>query len=94
MNAGHVDADTSEVIEAAGYGERFIHRTGHGVGLDVHEEPTIVEGCDRVLEPRMVFSVEPGVYIPEEFGVRIEDLVVVTEDGCERLNTTPREWRI
>ena len=93
VTAGDVDAAARKVIEAAGYGDRFIHRTGHGVGLDIHEEPTIVDGSDRVLEPRMVFSVEPGVYIPDEFGVRIEDLVVVTEDGCDRLNTTSRDWR-
>jgi Xaa-Pro aminopeptidase len=94
VTAASVDAAAREVIQDAGYGEQFIHRTGHGVGLDVHEEPYIVGGNDRVLEPGMVFSVEPGIYLPDEFGVRIEDLVVVTEDGCERLNGTDRGWRV
>jgi Xaa-Pro aminopeptidase len=91
--AEDVDAAARDVIESAGYGDDFVHRTGHGVGLDVHEEPYIVAGNDRELEPGMVFSVEPGVYLSGKFGVRIEDLVVVTEDGCERLNDTNRGWR-
>ncbi len=90
---GDVDAAAREVIEAAGHGERFLHRTGHGVGLDVHEEPYVMSGGATVLEKGMVFSVEPGVYLPGEFGVRIEDLVAVTANGCERLNTTDRGWR-
>jgi Xaa-Pro aminopeptidase len=94
VTAGAVDAAAREIIEDAGYGEQFIHRTGHGIGLDIHEEPLIVDGSDRLLEPQMVFSVEPGIYLPGEFGVRIEVLVVVTRNGCERLNTTSRDWRI
>ena len=93
VTAGDVDEAARSVIEQAGYGEQFMHRTGHGVGLAVHEEPEISAGNNRRLEPGMVFSVEPGVYCSGEFGVRIEDLVVVTETGCERLNTTPRGWQ-
>lgn len=88
--AEQVDQAARDVIDAAGYGDFFIHRTGHGIGLDVHEEPYIVEGNSLRLEPGMTFSVEPGIYIPGKFGVRIEDIVAVTEDGAARLNHADR----
>jgi Xaa-Pro aminopeptidase len=90
--AAAVDAAVRGVVEAAGYGDAFVHRTGHGVGLDVHEEPYVAGNSEATLEPGMVFSVEPGVYLDGEFGVRVEDLVVVTDDGCERLNRADRGW--
>jgi Xaa-Pro aminopeptidase len=94
VTAESVDRVGRTVIEAAGYGVRFIHRTGHGIGLETHEEPYIVEGSQLVLEPGMAFSIEPGIYLPGRHGARIEDIVVVTDDGIERLNTTSRELKV
>jgi Xaa-Pro dipeptidase len=90
--AGEVDRAAREVIEEAGYGEYFTHRTGHGLGLETHEPPYIVAGNERILEPGMTFTIEPGVYLPGRAGVRIEDDVVVTDSGAESLTTFPREF--
>lgn len=86
-----VDRAARAVIADAGYGEYFIHRTGHGIGVTTHEPPYMIEGERQPLVPGMCFSVEPGVYLPGRFGVRIEDIVTVTEDGGRRLNDTTRE---
>jgi Xaa-Pro aminopeptidase len=90
ITAAQLDAVGRDIIAEAGYGTHFTHRTGHGIGLDVHEEPYIVAGSPQVLEPGMTFSVEPGIYVPDRHGARIEDIVVCTRDGGERLNVTER----
>ncbi|MFE2291556.1 M24 family metallopeptidase [Streptomyces sp. NPDC059452] len=89
-----IDRAARAVITEFGYGERFIHRTGHGIGVTTHEPPYMIEGEEQPLVPGMCFSVEPGVYLPGRFGVRIEDIVTVTEDGGRRLNATARELAI
>jgi len=89
-----VDRAARKVIADAGYGEYFIHRTGHGIGLTTHEPPYMIEGETQPLRPGMCFSIEPGIYLPGRFGVRTEDIVTVTEDGGRRLNNSSRELRI
>ena len=89
-----VDRAARAVITDAGYGEQFIHRTGHGIGMTTHEPPYMVEGEERPTVPGMCFSIEPGIYLAGRFGVRIEDIVTVTEDGGRRFNHTPRELRL
>jgi Xaa-Pro aminopeptidase len=85
-----IDQAARRVITEAGYGDYFIHRTGHGIGLEVHEHPYMVEGNDLVLEPGMTFSVEPGIYLPGEFGVRIEDIVACGSSEVDDLNRADR----
>lgn len=92
--AEEIDKAARDLITAEGFGEYFIHRVGHGLGMDIHEEPYLVSGNTTPLEVGMVFSDEPGIYIDGEFGVRIEDTVVVTEDGGRRLNEATRELTV
>jgi Xaa-Pro aminopeptidase len=82
------------VIERAGYGPNFVHRTGHGIGLSEHEPPSITHTNDLVLEEGITFSVEPGIYLPGEFGVRLEEIVVVTTRGVEVLSRLARTVHI
>jgi Xaa-Pro dipeptidase len=89
-----VDAVARESLRDAGLAEYFIHRTGHGIGLETHEEPYIVAGNDRMLEAGMAFSVEPGVYRAGSHGARIEDIVICTEDGFVSCNNRPHEMVI
>ncbi|PID79714.1 MAG: peptidase M24 family protein [Clostridiales bacterium] len=94
VKMSEIDAVARGEIESAGLGEYFIHRTGHGIGIVVHEFPDVSASSDAVCQPGMFFSIEPGVYLPGEFGIRIEDLVMVTEDGCKVINNYPKELQL
>ncbi len=89
-----VDATARRVIADGGLGDRFIHRTGHGIGLEAHEDPYLVSGNRAPLEPGHAFSIEPGIYFPGRFGMRLEDIVVAAPEGPDRLNTAPRDLAI
>ena len=89
-----VDAASRDAITRAGYGEYFVHRTGHGIGAEAHEDPYVVAGNTTPLAPGHAFSIEPGIYLPGRFGLRLEDIVVATPDGPERLNSAPRDLAV
>lgn len=94
VTAEQVDAAARDVLAEAGLAEYFLHRTGHGIGLSVHEEPYIVAGNGIPLTEGMAFSVEPGIYLPGRWGARIEDIVIVTSDGCESVNHRPHDLTV
>ncbi|MEV6403007.1 MULTISPECIES: aminopeptidase P family protein [Streptomyces] len=94
VSCQEIDRVARAVITDGGYGDHFIHRTGHGIGVTTHEPPYLVEGEEQPLVPGMCFSIEPGVYLPGRFGVRIEDIVTCTAEGGRRLNGTPHELAV
>jgi Xaa-Pro aminopeptidase len=89
---GDVDAAARKVLKKAGLGRYFTHSTGHGVGLEIHESPRVADGQKEILQPGMVITIEPGVYFPGKWGIRIEDMVVVTGEGCEVLTPTSKDF--
>lgn len=91
LSCREADAAAREVIESAGFGDYFGHGTGHGVGIEIHEEPRLSPKSSRILEIGDVVTVEPGIYLPGEFGVRIEDMAIITENGCENLTKSPKK---
>jgi Xaa-Pro aminopeptidase len=94
VSGPEADAVARDAIVAAGYGDEFGHGLGHGVGIQVHEAPRLSKRSDDTLEPGDVVTVEPGVYLPDRFGVRIEDLVTVTDNGVRSLSAVPKEPRV
>ncbi len=91
-STGEVDEAARKILRKAGLGEFFTHSTGHGVGLEIHESPRVAAGQKEMLKPGMVITIEPGVYFPGKWGVRIEDMVAVTETGCEVLTPTSKDF--
>lgn len=91
LSAQGLDSIARSHIDQSGYGQYFIHRLGHGIGLEVHEDPYLVEGNSEILSTGMAFTIEPGIYIPDQFGVRIEDTVVITDHGLQRLTGFSRD---
>lgn len=92
VSCGDIDKVARDVITKAGYGKEFGHGLGHGIGLQIHEAPRFAVGQSTILEPGMVLTVEPGIYLPCQLGVRIEDDIVVTKSGCEVLTNVPKQW--
>ena len=91
VRARDIDHAARSIISDAGYGSSFVHRTGHGLGLDIHEPPYIAAGSDTIIEDGMVFSIEPGLYLDGRFGVRLEELVMVRDGRAEILSDLPRD---
>jgi Xaa-Pro aminopeptidase len=91
MTCEQLDSVARDILTEGGYGAFFTHRLGHGIGLDGHEQPYLVQGNSTLLRARMAFTIEPGLYLPNDFGVRIEDTVILTSDGIRRLNNVTRD---
>jgi Xaa-Pro dipeptidase len=94
VRAHVVDDAARGVINGAGYGEYFMHRTGHGMGIEVHETPYVTASSQTILDEGMVFSIEPGIYLPSRFGIRLEDIVILRKDGPEILSDLPRDLKV
>lgn len=90
VTGSQLDKFARDVITSQGYGEYFGHALGHGVGMEIHEAPTASPSCENVLEENMIVTVEPGIYLPDKFGVRIEDFVVVKKEECQNLTLAPK----